>query len=414
MNDPSREIAGSDGNLSQFTKNRFFKGKLMTPGVMETDRSYHSERLHTLNRYVTGSGIISGLDIKSFESTGNGIEITLTPGLALDGHGRPIVVEQTTTTTLPDVSSDELHLCIQYDEVPVETVPVPDTDGTTEDDAVPNRIIETFELTHRENPPEMSSITESFDASELEATNRDVEAFARELTELYHDRHRSDPQIDTDPAVYLGGYKRTPDGSWTEITGGVARSHVYDHEMLFTLLVQHLVDTDNPHKTPVHEPADPNPDVKDIENRLAGLETSLHDLKKERNTFARYTLRKTIKNRARFFASLGDRIEDHHGESSRVAREIVRRSADELVEGENVREQYTRQLSTVLPHLIQIGDLLEGVVTERSLERYLRAVSKLQSALESDADLIELIDADDRVCETVDSLDILVDVVPDT
>lgn len=414
MNDPSHEVAGSDGDLSQFSKNRFFKGKLMTPGVMETDRSYHSERLQTLNRYVTGTGVVSGLDIESFESTGDGIEITLTPGLALDAHGRPIVVEQTTTTSLPDVSSDELYLCIQYDEVPLETIPVPDTDGAIEDDAVPNRVVETFELVHRETPPDTSSAIEAVDPSELEATDRGVESFAHELAKLYHDRHRTDPETDTDPAVYLGGYERTPDGSWTEITDEVVRSYVYDHEMLFTLLVQHLADTDNPHETPIHEPADPNPDVEDLADRLADLEASLIELEQERDTFARYTLRKTIKNRARFFASLGDRIEDHHGESSRIAREIVRRSDDKLVESENVRAQYTQQLSTVLPSLIEIGDLLEGVVTERSLERYLRAVSELQSTLESDADLIELIDADDRVCETVDSLDILVDVVPDT
>lgn len=59
-------------------------------------------------------------------------------GLAIDGAGRPIVVEQSTTKTLPDVSEDELYLFVQYDEVGVEKVPVPDTDGVVEDDAVPN------------------------------------------------------------------------------------------------------------------------------------------------------------------------------------------------------------------------------------------------------------------------------------
>ncbi|ADD04348.1 uncharacterized protein Nmag_0763 [Natrialba magadii ATCC 43099] len=413
MNDPSREFSSSEGSLSQFTKNRFFKGKLMTPRIMEIDRSYHSERLQTLNRYITGSGVVSGLDIESFEPTSDGIEITLTPGLALDGRGRPIVVEQMTTTSLPDASSDELHLFIQYNEVPVETVPVPDTDGAIEDDAVPNRVVETFELTSRENPPETSAVTEAIDLSELKSADRDATSFAQELTNRYHEHHGSDSASESDPAVYLGGYERTSDGSWSEITDRGARPYVYDHELLFSLLAQHLTDTDNPHETPVHEPVDPNPDIGDIEDRLADLETSLHALEQERDTFARYTLRKTIKDRARYFATLGDRIEEHHGESSRVAREIVRVSDSELADSENVHTQYTQQLSELLPYLIEIGDLLDGVVTERSLERYLRAVSQLQSSLKSDADLIDLIDADDRVCETVDSFDVLVNVVPD-
>ncbi|ARS88996.1 hypothetical protein [Natrarchaeobaculum aegyptiacum] len=414
MNGPSREFSSAEGSLSQFTKNRFFKGKLMTPRIMEIDRSYHSKRLQTLNRYITGSGVVSGLDIESFEPTSDGIEITLTPGLALDAYGRPIVVEQMTTTSLPDTSSDELHLFIQYDEVPVETVPVPDTDGAVEDDAVPNRVVETFELTYRENPPETSAVTETIDLSELKSADRDATSFAQELTNRHHEDYGRDSTSESDPAVYLGGYERTPDGSWTEITDGAPRPYVYSHELLFSVLVQHLTDTDNPHETPVHEPVDPNPDVDDIEDRLANLETSLHALEQERDTFARYTLRKTIKDRTRYFATLGDRIEEHHGESSRVAREIVRVSDSELADSENVHAQYTQQLSELLPYLIEIGDLLDGVVTERSLERYLRAVSQLQSSLESDTDLIDLIDADDRVCESVDAFDILVNVVPDT
>ncbi|THE64825.1 hypothetical protein D8Y22_10660 [Salinadaptatus halalkaliphilus] len=413
MTGSSQEVGGTNGELSQFTKNRFFKGKLMTPRIMEIDRSYHSDRLQTINRHVTGSGVVSGLEVESFEPVGDGLEVTIRPGFALDGRGRPIVVEQTTTTTLPAVSSDEIYLFIEYDEVPVETVPVPDTDGAIEADAVPNRLVETFELTHRERPPKTSCVPDALDLSAVDPSNGDLDSFARDLTNWYHETNRVDPESVDDPAVYLGGYERTADGSWVEITDESARPYVYDHEMLFHLLVNHLANTDNPHETPVHEPADPNPDVADIENRLSTLEDSLQELERERNTFARYTLRKTIKNRARFFDDLGDRIEAHHGESSRLAREIVRLSGSNLADGENVRKAYIQRLSGVLPNLIEIGEQLDGVVTETSLERYLRAVSQLQSTLETDAELIEVIDADDRVCEAVDSLEILVDVVPD-
>ncbi|EMA35140.1 hypothetical protein [Halobiforma nitratireducens] len=414
MKGPSQEFSGPNDDLSQFSKNRFFQGKLMTPRVMEIDRSYHAERLQTIARHVIGSGIVSGLEVESIESAGDGIEVTLTSGLALDGRGRPIVVEQTTTTTLPSVSADEIYLFIEYDEVAAETVPVPDTDGAVDDDTVPNRLVETFELTHRETPPETSSAPEEFDPTAVDPDGGDLDSVARKLANWYHEQYRIGPDATDEPAVPLGGYERTPDGSWIEIDGETVRPHVYDHETLAALLVGHLTDTDNPHETPVHEPVDPNPDVADIETRLGAVEESLRDLERERNTLARYSLRKTIKDRARFFDRLSERIEAHHGESSRSAREIAQLSDAEIADGEAVREEYAQHLSTVLPSLIELGEQLEGVVTERSLERYLRAVSQLQSTLETDAELVELIDADDRVCETVDSLDVLVDVVPDT
>lgn len=410
----TRDRQGEGGGLSQFSKNRYFKGKLMTPQIMKEARSYHSERLQTLNRFVDGRGIVHGLEVESLSEDSDGIEATISAGLAIDGNGRPIVAEQGTTTSLPDVTGDELYLFIQYDEVGVETVPVPETDGAVEDEAVPNRTVETFEVTHRENPPETQYDIPDFDLGEGSSEDTDPEALARELVSAYHDEYRTGPATQADPAVYLGAFERTPDGSWVEATEAPGRSHVYDHEMLFGLFVQHLADTENPHRTPVHEPVDPQPDDIDALNeRLAGVEETIAGLEAERDTFVTYALRKTIKDRARFFETLSDQLEPRAGEGSRLAREISRMSNDGPVTSDRMETAYREQLSEVMDHLVQIGDALEGVVTEDSLERYLVSVSQLQSTLEAEADLLELINADDHVCETADSLDVLVDVVPD-
>lgn len=410
----SQDLRGERGGLSQFTKNRYFKGKLMTPQIMKEARSYHSERLHTLNRFVDGRGIVHGLEVESVTEGGEGIEATISAGLAIDGKGRPIVAEQGTTTSLPDVSSDELYLFIQYDEVGVETVPVPETDGAVEGEAVPNRTVETFEVTHRENPPESQYGPGEFDLSELASAEREPAALAREIASSYHEQHRTGPSDRADPAVYLGAFERTHDGSWVESTEAPGRAYVYDHEMLFDLFVQHLADTDNPHQTPVHEPVDPQPDdIETLNERLAGVEETIAGLEAERDTFVTYALRKTIKDRARFFETLSEQVEQRAGEGSRLAREISRMSSDAPVTSDQMERAYREQLSEIMDHLVRIGDALEGVVTEDSLERYLVSVSQLQSALEEEADLLELINADDRVCETADSLDVLVDVVPD-
>ncbi|WP_018259023.1 hypothetical protein [Halomicrobium katesii] len=381
---------------------------------MESTREYQNERFQTLNQYTEGMGIVHGLEVESVATTSDGLEVTVDSGLALDGRGRPIVVEKATTRTLPAASADELYLFIQYDEVPIEMVPVPDTDGAVEEDAVPNRLAETFELTHRETAPERNRSGGAFDYSELDLDTNDPQELMGELADQYHKKRRTGATGERDSAVYLGGYERSHDGSWIEASDAPRRQYVYDHQMLYDLVVHHLADTDNPHETPIHEPVDPQPDdIETLNQRMDAIEGTISELRAERDTFVQYTLRKTVKDRARFFAELSDRVEKFSGDASRIARETAQMSSDEIIEESDMEAAYRRQLIEILEHLIRIGDLLEGYVTDESLERYLFAVSKLQSAVESDIELLDLIEADNQMCETADSLDPLVGVTPD-
>ncbi|WP_049923844.1 hypothetical protein [Halopiger djelfimassiliensis] len=400
--------------LSQFEKNRFFKGKLMTPRDMEAEQTYHADRLQTLNRFIDGAGIVYGLDVQSITETEDGIDVTINSGLALDECGRPIVVDQVTTKTLPAPSGDELHLFIQYSEIAVETVPVPDTDGAIDEEAVPSRDVEVFELTHREEPPADPTAIPDLDLSDLDFDDADPRTIARTIAERYHERHRSGTADGADPAVYLGAFERTPAGSWEPASDGTGQSYVYDHDMLFTALVHHLADTDNPHRTPVQEQDKERPDDLDgIVRRLDAMEGTVENLERERDMLAQYVLRKTIKDRVRFFETLSERLEPYSGEGARLAREIAEVSRDGLDATPDREEAYRRHLSTLMDRLIQLGEPLEQVVTEESLERYLKSVSRLQSTIESDEPLLELVDAHDQVCEAADSLDVLVDVVPE-
>lgn len=407
---------GDARGLSQFEKNRFFKGKLMTPRDMEAEQTYHADRLQTLNRYIDGTGIVYGLEVQSVTETEDGLDVTIDAGLALDGHGRPIVVEQVTTKSLPSPSGDELHLFVRYSETAVETVPVPDTDGAIDEEAVPNRDVEVFELTHREESPEDPTATTApnLDLSDLDFDAADPQTVARTIAERYHDRHRSGTADETDPAVYLGAFERTSAGSWAPAEDGSGRSYVYDHDMLFAALVNHLADADNPHRTPVQEQVEERPDdLSGILGRLDAMEETVEELERERDLLAGYVLRKTIKDRVRFFETLSERLEPYSGEGSRLAREIAEVSRDGFYTTTDREDAYRRQLSTLMDRLIQLGEPLERVVTEESLERYLKSVSHLQAAIESDGPLLELVNAHDQVCEAADSLDILVDVVPE-
>lgn len=406
--------SGNSG-LSQFTKNRFFKGKLMTPSIMESAREYHSDRLHTLTRYIDGTGIVHGLEIRSIDETNDELEVTIESGLALDGFGRPIVVDQVTTKSLPEVSAEKIHLFIQYDEVAVETVPVPDTEAAIDEQAVPNRLLETFEITHRETPPTDQSERDPIDFSEVKNEVSDPNRVMQTLAEQYHQRRRTKSENNVDPAVYLGGFERTHEGNWVEIPDSPPRSYVYDHEMLFHLIAQHLVNADNSQNITQEDLKLPErEDTETLEKRLLNVEDSVNRLKKERNTYVELTLQKTIKDRRRFFNALSDRIEQADRDGSRLAREIARMSTDEFVSEDRIESAYRKQLEDIIDHLIKLGDSLEEEVTEQSLERFLVAVSTLQSALESETELIELIRTDTRVGEAADSLEVLVDVVSNT
>ncbi|MBZ6495299.1 hypothetical protein [Natrinema longum] len=413
MAQDSDHSTGERGDLSQFRKNRFFSGKLMTPRDMEAEQEYHAERLHALSRFVVGSGIVHGLEIRSIGETDDGLEVTIEPGLALDGRGRPIVVEQVTTKSLPRPSANELSLYIEYEEVSLETVPVPNTDDAIDAESTSNRTVEVFELTYRETTEDERPQLPDVEIPSVGSDGLDAETISRQLLERYHDQHRSAMPSETETAVFLGSFERTPDGAWTESTEPAPREFAYDHDLLFATIIDHVTDTDNPHRTPVErEPPDIPDGIGEITDRLDALETELGRVKRDQTALTQYVMRKTLKDRARFFDELADRVAQQTREGSRLAREIAtvsRTNGEEICDSEGA---YRRHLREILEHLIDLGDHLEGATTEASLERYLKSVSDLQSALENDDPVLELAEIQDRVCEAADSLDVLVDVVP--
>jgi len=381
---------------------------------MEAEQAYHADRLHMINRFTTGPGIVHGLTVQTVTETDAGLEMTVDAGLALDGKGRPIVVEQLTTKSLPTPSTDEIHLFIQYKEAPMESVPVPDTDGAIENDVAPNRLVEVFEFTYRETPPDDTGNIPPLDSLDVNPEAVGPQVLAQYIAETYHDQHRSGDSPDTPTAVFLGSFERAPDGSWEPMTDGPTRPFVYDHDLLFATIVNHLTDTDNPHQTPIKKERNEIPDDLDrIGQRVNALENELQTIEREHATVRQYLLRKTVKDRIRFFEDLSNRLERQSGNGSKLARTITEQSREELQVTETGTHSYRQQLNRLLEQLIQLGEPLETVATEKSLERYLKSVSRLQSAIEDNKPLLELVDAHDQVCEAADSLEILVGVVPD-
>jgi hypothetical protein len=106
----------------------FFAGQVLTVADLQAEQSYLRERAQRHNRLLHGWGVVSGLRV----STGKG-SVRVETGMALDGFGREIHVDQPASLPLPD-RGRILFLCVRYTEQPVDPVlilgMVAETSGT--------------------------------------------------------------------------------------------------------------------------------------------------------------------------------------------------------------------------------------------------------------------------------------------
>lgn len=408
------EQTDTEGTVSQFEKNRFFEGKLMTARDMQAEQNYHAERLELLASHTTGSGIVRGLAVRSVDASDGELSVSIDSGFAIDGCGRPIVVETPTTKSLPEPEGDECHLFIRFDEVALESVPVPDADSpSTETES--NRLVEVFELTYRETAPDRSRPAVDIDS---ESVAGDPTAVADRIAADYHDAHRTDGADCEETAVYLGGFERNADGTWSQSATAPRPEYVVDHDLLYSALIEHLTDTDNPHQTEVDaEPPEPNLDAAELENihdRVDYLQSELTAVQNRQQTATTHLRRKTLTTTARLFRSTAEEFADHSGSVSKTARTIARQA--EAARRQDIGsdpEQYVPTVRELQLSLIEFGEELSGAASETEAARYREAVAELQSTLEADCPAVEVAIALDAVAEAAADLDVLYHVTPE-
>ena len=104
----------------------FSHGQMLTAADLAAEQAYLREKSRLHNRRLHGYGTVSGLDV----SVADGC-VVVSPGLAIDGLGREVVVTQPLTLRLEahlDVRRWTRDVVITWHETP-ET-PVPGPDGT--------------------------------------------------------------------------------------------------------------------------------------------------------------------------------------------------------------------------------------------------------------------------------------------
>jgi hypothetical protein len=111
--------------VTEFERTRFFFGKLLTAEDLEREQRYHIEKRWLLNRMLHGPGVVSGLEVTP--RGGSGVRVA--PGLALDAHGRELLLCRAKIVAVPP--RGRFSICLRYAEIETSS-------GT---------IRETFELT---------------------------------------------------------------------------------------------------------------------------------------------------------------------------------------------------------------------------------------------------------------------------
>jgi hypothetical protein len=126
---------------------RYFDGQLLTAQDFQDEQQYHLEKQRLHNRLAHGAGIVTGLKVEGVEGT----TVQVRPGLALDSHGREIIVPDPQRTDAAQPTNKEgqpegdriakgvVSLRVGYREVDVGPLP-------TGEENSPSRTAEVYRL----------------------------------------------------------------------------------------------------------------------------------------------------------------------------------------------------------------------------------------------------------------------------
>jgi hypothetical protein len=138
--------------LSIPVRNNYFYGKLLDAAALRMEQEHFNRKRWLLNRLVTGSGIVCGLNVIS----GGDSSVVIQPGVAIDASDREIVVvdehsldprqltDNAGNPTGEPLEEGNVEICLAYRETLTDPVPalVPDCD--TRNGCAPSMIREGF------------------------------------------------------------------------------------------------------------------------------------------------------------------------------------------------------------------------------------------------------------------------------
>jgi hypothetical protein len=250
-------------------RNRYFFGKLMDVHHFELETAYFRGMRHLLNRFVSGYGVVCGLDVQPGPDSRH---IVVTSGLAIDKWGREIIVPEKTGPIeipphlLPDPVTDEppekppersqrkrdreedndpvIRVLLCYHECESDPTPVMGGDCDTVEECAAGSIRERFRIVFKEGPaPPVRlhcRIPDLFYGGKL-----DYDALAKHVSE-------GCPALPADPCIPLANIRLSRhdpghdcDPERIDIT---VRPLVYSNDLLLEIILSLLEEERDDHR----------------------------------------------------------------------------------------------------------------------------------------------------------------------
>ena len=232
------------GVPSQFERNRYFDGKLLTARDMIADQAYHRGRLQAIVRATLGVGIVTGLEVTAITTEDDRLKVTVQPGVALDAAGRPVIVPPATgevTVRAPgtdrpfdanEIDVDGLELRLRFDACATERVPVAGSEHVTGDGGEHGRVVESFVI---------EAHTPTMDASGDPIPPKPV-------PDVSVTKPDDAPEFDRGPStvpLVLAWVKKIDTSKWSITMED--RPLVYPTDLVYATATTHATDRENPH-----------------------------------------------------------------------------------------------------------------------------------------------------------------------
>ncbi|MDS0301117.1 hypothetical protein NDI76_20480 [Halogeometricum sp. S1BR25-6] len=416
-----RERTASRGDLPSLERNRFFYGKLMTPRDMHDEQEFHRVRFDTLARHVAGVGIVDGLETNEIherrdrDGQETELEVTVQPGVAIDAAGRLLVVENTVRQefTAPDNDDTVVHVYLRYRETETERVPTPDLGSAVTEGCEFNRIVESPEIVCRyysDGATETQGVSKPVPTLDVDISLDTGETLAPTDTRLGelargYRAATADLPFPDESAVFLGAFERS-EGAW-RATGAERRPLVYSNDMLYGALVRHVFDHDNPHRVTggggeTGVPTELRERVADLETAVSELRDRVEHDEATISTLEGYVIDRSLEEAVQAFEAVTEEFESEAAHD--IAKTLRERIEDDPFVGP---EKYFELVGELVELATELRSEIRDEATEESLERYRRAVDRLDEVWseerdkeETDRDILRVVLAQDRVSET--------------
>ncbi|MFC6723687.1 hypothetical protein ACFQE1_04670 [Halobium palmae] len=255
----------------EYERNLYFHGKLITVRDMNLEQAYHLGRLNSHTRYVSGQGVLTGLDTTAtWDAATDELTIAVHPGVAYDCYGMPIVVENRATETRTLGDETTVYVSIRGRDCKEELVPATGAENACADDCEYSHIRESFEVVVSTEEPASEDPPLSYAIPEVQFPSKsdvgeDAQAAFRAVSRNYYenDAHYADEESPAgtirvdgppskpcdDPAVFLAAYSRSDGDSddWT-LSGDPFREEIHPNHKTWSGLLRHALDFENPHQ----------------------------------------------------------------------------------------------------------------------------------------------------------------------